>query len=87
MAHWIFSTDHLGDPNDSKSIGNQLLAYTQIISEINLPDRVQLVTKLEHLVGAFLKFSSKEISTNYQRGLCSNTFTLQRKCMHVSKMT
>ena len=49
MAHGIFSTDHLGDPNDSKSIGNQLLAYIRIIPEINLPNRVQLGTKLDHL--------------------------------------
>ena len=48
MAHGIFSTDHLGDPNDSKSIGNQLLAYTRIIPEIDLPDRVQLAAELEY---------------------------------------
>ena len=52
MANWIFSTGRLGDPNDSKSIGNQLLAYTRIIPEINLPHRVQLATKLEHFVGS-----------------------------------
>ena len=52
MAHWFVSAGHLGGPNDSKSIGNQLLGYTGIIPEINLPDRVQLATKLEHFVGS-----------------------------------
>ena len=54
MANWIFSTGHLGDPKDSKSIGNQFLGYTGIIVEINLSDRVQLATKLEHFVESLL---------------------------------
>ena len=37
---------------DANSIGNRLLAYTGIIPEIKLPDRVQLATKLEHFVGS-----------------------------------
>ena len=53
LAQWLFPDGHLGDPNASKSIGNQLLGYIRIIPEINLPDRVQIVTKLEHFVGGF----------------------------------
>ena len=48
MAHWLFSAGHLGDPNGSKSIGNQLLDYIGIIPEINLLDRVQLAAELEY---------------------------------------
>ena len=33
----FFSTGHLGDPNDSKSIGNQLLCYQGIPSRNNPP--------------------------------------------------
>jgi len=36
---------------DASSIRNRPLAYTGIISGINLLDRVQLATKLEHFVG------------------------------------
>ena len=43
----IFSTGHLGGPNDSKSIGNQLLWYIGVRPQINLPNRVQLVSELE----------------------------------------
>ena len=50
MADWLFSTGRLGDPNGSKSIGNQLLDYTGIIPEIKLPDRFQLAAELEHFV-------------------------------------
>ena len=38
--------------HDSESMGNRLLAYTAIISQIDLPDRVQLAAKLEHFVGS-----------------------------------
>ena len=59
MVLCFSSAGHLRDPNDSKSIGNQLLAYIGIRPKINLLNRVQLATKLEHFVGAFLKFLIK----------------------------
>ena len=39
------------DPLDAKSIGNRLLSYIDVIPEIDLPNRVQLVPELEHFVG------------------------------------
>ena len=42
------STGHLGGPDDSQSMGNRLLTCAGDISGINLPDRVQLVTKFKH---------------------------------------
>ena len=44
---------------DANSIGNRLLAYTGIIPEINLPNRVQLATKLEHFVGSLPKIPGR----------------------------
>ena len=57
---------HSGDAN---SIGNRLLAYTGIIPEINLPDRVQLATKLEHFVGSLPKISGRFLSKAYVKSL------------------
>ena len=58
-GHRFFSVGHLGGPNDSKSIGNQLLSYIGDITEIDLPNRVQLVAKLEHFVGNLPKKSGQ----------------------------
>ncbi len=51
MLFCFFSNGHFGGPSDSKSIANRLLSYAGVIPEIYLPDRVELVTKLEHFVG------------------------------------
>ena len=45
------SSGHLGGPGDSQSMGNRLLSNAGDIFEINLPDRVELVTELGHFVG------------------------------------
>ena len=61
--------DQLWYSHDSESMGNRLLAYTGIISEINLPDRVQLATKLEHFVGSLPKISGRFLSKAYVKSL------------------
>ena len=76
MVHWYFSAKHLCGPNDSKSIANRLLAYTGIIPEINLPDRVQLATKLEHFVGS-LPQKSGHFAYMHAFSLQCNCITVQ----------
>ena len=51
LAILISTTRQLGGPNDAKSTGNRLLGYAGVISQTDLPNRVQLVAELEHFVG------------------------------------
>ena len=75
LVDCFFSAGHLDGPNDSKSIGNQLLGYIGVIPELYLPDRLQLGLELEHFEDRFLLKSG--------HFACMHAFSLQCNCITV----
>ena len=68
------SNAHLGGPDDSQSMGNQLLSYAGEIPGINLSDGVELVTELGHFVGGLP-------SNPAEAGVSSQVGQIVRKCI------
>ena len=70
-AKSMFSVSH-----DCNSIGNQLLTYQNVVPEIDLPNRVQLVPELEHFVGS-LPLKSGHFAYMHAFSLQCNCITVQ----------